>query len=207
MLTLGVGVAVLIASLMLTYIISSKADILFSSGREPTAATYWFTQKRLRPTTTTSTTIATTTTFIPTRHGQFSLKHTTSRYTDRLVSAASRGEGGVGVPFRRRLRVYGLTHVRRDMRTGPDWICLDGSGLIRVIKHTGQAPAGPANGNDVYIFCFRFFLFCFVGFFPFYPKRMFCLLCHGIGTKHWALLWAVCMILKMWMQPCVCEQL
>uniref|UniRef100_A0A669FC45 Nicastrin n=1 Tax=Oreochromis niloticus TaxID=8128 RepID=A0A669FC45_ORENI len=40
MLTLGVGVAVLIASLMLTYIISSKADILFSSGREPTAATY-----------------------------------------------------------------------------------------------------------------------------------------------------------------------
>lgn len=51
------------------------------------------------------------------------------------------------------------------MRTGPDWICLDGSGLIRVIKHTGQAPAGPANGNDVYIFCFRFFLFCFVGFF------------------------------------------
>lgn len=161
MLTLGVGVAVLIASLMLTYIISSKADILFSSGREPTAATYWFTQKRLRPTTTTSTTIATTTTFIPTRHGQFSLKHTTSRYTDRLVSAASRW----GVPFRRRLRVYGLTHVRRDMRTGPDWICLDGSGLIRVIKHTGQAPAGPASGNDVYIFCFRFFLFCFVGFF------------------------------------------
>lgn len=166
MLTLGVGVAVLIASLMLTYIISSKADILFSSGREPTAATYWFTQKRLRPTTTTSTTIATTTTFIPTRHGQFSLKHTTSRYTDRLVSAASRlGGGGGGVPFRRQLRVYGLTHVRRDMRTGPDWICLDGSGLIRVIKHTGQAPAGPANGNDVYIFCFRFFLFCFVGFF------------------------------------------
>lgn len=166
MLTLGVGVAVLIASLMLTYIISSKADILFSSGREPTAATYWFTQKRLRPTTTTSTTIATTTTFIPTRHGQFSLKHTTSRYTDRLVSAASRGEGGGGVPFRRRLRVYGLTHERRDMRTGPDWICLDGSGLIRVIKHTGQAPAGPANGNDVYIFCFRFF-------FPFILKECF----------------------------------
>lgn len=162
MLTLGVGVAVLIASLMLTYIISSKADILFSSGREPTAATYWFTQKRLRPTTTTSTTIATTTTFIPTRHGQFSLKHTTSRYTDRLVSAASRW-GGWGVPYRRRLRVYGLTHVRHE--TGPDWICLDGSGLIRVIKHTGPAPAGPASGNDVYIFCFRFFLFCFVGFF------------------------------------------
>lgn len=167
MLTLGVGVAVLIASLMLTYIISSKADILFSSGREPTAATYWFTQKRLRPTTTTSTTIATTTTFIPTRHGQFSLKHTTSRYTDRLVSAASRwGGGGWGVPFRRRLRVYGLTHVRCDMRTGPDWICLDGSGLIRVIKHTGQAPAGPASGNDVYIFCFRFF-------FPFILKECF----------------------------------
>lgn len=164
MLTLGVGVAVLIASLMLTYIISSKADILFSSGREPTAATYWFTQKRLRPTTTTSTTIATTTTFIPTRHGQFSLKHTTSRYTDRLVSAASRWGGGV--PFRQRLRVYGLTHVRCDMRTGPDWICLDGSGLIRVIKHTGPAPAGPASGNDVYIFCFRFF-------FPFILKECF----------------------------------
>uniref|UniRef100_A0AAQ5ZN35 Nicastrin n=1 Tax=Amphiprion ocellaris TaxID=80972 RepID=A0AAQ5ZN35_AMPOC len=36
MLTLGVGVGVLLASLLLTYIISSKADILFSSGREPT---------------------------------------------------------------------------------------------------------------------------------------------------------------------------
>uniref|UniRef100_A0A3Q0S248 Nicastrin n=1 Tax=Amphilophus citrinellus TaxID=61819 RepID=A0A3Q0S248_AMPCI len=40
MLTLGVGVGVLLASLMLTYIVSSKADILFSSGREPAAATY-----------------------------------------------------------------------------------------------------------------------------------------------------------------------
>uniref|UniRef100_A0A3P8TRQ4 Nicastrin n=1 Tax=Amphiprion percula TaxID=161767 RepID=A0A3P8TRQ4_AMPPE len=40
MLTLGVGVGVLLASLLLTYIISSKADILFSSGREPTNATY-----------------------------------------------------------------------------------------------------------------------------------------------------------------------
>ncbi|XP_070775045.1 nicastrin isoform X2 [Enoplosus armatus] len=40
MLTLGVGVCVLITSLLLTYIISSKADILFSSGREPANATY-----------------------------------------------------------------------------------------------------------------------------------------------------------------------
>uniref|UniRef100_A0A7N9AW24 Nicastrin n=1 Tax=Mastacembelus armatus TaxID=205130 RepID=A0A7N9AW24_9TELE len=40
MLTLGVGVGVLLTSLLLTYIISSKADILFSSGREPTNATY-----------------------------------------------------------------------------------------------------------------------------------------------------------------------
>lgn len=40
MLTLGVGVGVLITSLLLTYIISSKADMLFSSGREPTSATY-----------------------------------------------------------------------------------------------------------------------------------------------------------------------
>ncbi|TDH05653.1 hypothetical protein EPR50_G00124550 [Perca flavescens] len=40
MLTLGVGVAVLLASLLLTYIMSSKADILFSSGREPANATY-----------------------------------------------------------------------------------------------------------------------------------------------------------------------
>uniref|UniRef100_A0A672IN06 Nicastrin n=1 Tax=Salarias fasciatus TaxID=181472 RepID=A0A672IN06_SALFA len=39
-LTLGVGVGVLLASLFLTYIISSKADILFSSGREPATATY-----------------------------------------------------------------------------------------------------------------------------------------------------------------------
>lgn len=40
MLTLGVGVAVLLASLMLTYAMSSKADVLFSSGREPANATY-----------------------------------------------------------------------------------------------------------------------------------------------------------------------
>uniref|UniRef100_A0A673AAM8 Nicastrin n=1 Tax=Sphaeramia orbicularis TaxID=375764 RepID=A0A673AAM8_9TELE len=40
MLTLGVGVGVLVTSLLLTYLISSKADILFSSGREPTNATY-----------------------------------------------------------------------------------------------------------------------------------------------------------------------
>ncbi|XP_044076680.1 nicastrin [Siniperca chuatsi] len=40
MLTLGVGVGVLITSLLLTYIISSKADMLFSSGREPANATY-----------------------------------------------------------------------------------------------------------------------------------------------------------------------
>uniref|UniRef100_A0A667YLQ2 Nicastrin n=1 Tax=Myripristis murdjan TaxID=586833 RepID=A0A667YLQ2_9TELE len=40
MLTLGVGVGILLSSLLLTYIISSKADILFSSGREPANATY-----------------------------------------------------------------------------------------------------------------------------------------------------------------------
>ncbi|XP_073347489.1 nicastrin [Pagrus major] len=40
MLTLGVGVGVLLTSLILTYIISSKADMLFSAGREPTNATY-----------------------------------------------------------------------------------------------------------------------------------------------------------------------
>ncbi|KAM4727874.1 nicastrin [Anableps anableps] len=40
MLTLGVGIGVLLTSLLLTYVMSSKADILFSSGREPTSATY-----------------------------------------------------------------------------------------------------------------------------------------------------------------------
>lgn len=40
MLTLGVGFAVLLTSFVLTYVISSKADMLFSSGREPTTATY-----------------------------------------------------------------------------------------------------------------------------------------------------------------------
>ncbi|XP_035994479.1 nicastrin [Fundulus heteroclitus] len=40
MLTLGLGVAVLLTSLLLTYVMSSKADILFSTGREPTSATY-----------------------------------------------------------------------------------------------------------------------------------------------------------------------
>uniref|UniRef100_UPI003AAA7B3C nicastrin isoform X3 n=1 Tax=Centroberyx gerrardi TaxID=166262 RepID=UPI003AAA7B3C len=40
MLTLGVGVAILLSSLLLTYTISSKADILFSSAREPANATY-----------------------------------------------------------------------------------------------------------------------------------------------------------------------
>ncbi|KAG7273043.1 hypothetical protein CRUP_007199 [Coryphaenoides rupestris] len=40
MLTLGLGLAVLFASLLLTHAINSKADFLFSSGREPTNATY-----------------------------------------------------------------------------------------------------------------------------------------------------------------------
>nr|XP_061795109.1 nicastrin-like [Nerophis lumbriciformis] len=40
MVTLGVGVGVLFTSLLLTYVLSSKADILFSSQREPTNATY-----------------------------------------------------------------------------------------------------------------------------------------------------------------------
>ncbi|XP_077472285.1 nicastrin [Stigmatopora argus] len=40
MMTLGVGVGVLITSLLLTYVLSSRADILFSSQREPTNATY-----------------------------------------------------------------------------------------------------------------------------------------------------------------------
>ncbi|XP_051943135.1 nicastrin [Hippocampus zosterae] len=40
MVTLGVGVGVLLTSLLLTYVISSKADILFSSQREPANATY-----------------------------------------------------------------------------------------------------------------------------------------------------------------------
>ncbi|CAL8343184.1 unnamed protein product [Merluccius merluccius] len=40
MLTLGMGVAVLVTSLLLTYVINSKADFLFSSGREPANATY-----------------------------------------------------------------------------------------------------------------------------------------------------------------------
>ncbi|XP_056913660.1 nicastrin [Takifugu flavidus] len=40
MLTLGVGFGVLLTSLLLTYIVSSKADILFGSEREPSNATY-----------------------------------------------------------------------------------------------------------------------------------------------------------------------
>ncbi|KAM3866169.1 nicastrin [Diretmus argenteus] len=40
MLTLGVGVGIMLTSLLLTYTISTKADILFSSGREPASTTY-----------------------------------------------------------------------------------------------------------------------------------------------------------------------
>ncbi|XP_016320246.1 nicastrin, partial [Sinocyclocheilus anshuiensis] len=40
MLTLGVGVAVLLLSLLVTYFISSKAELLFSSAREPPTTTY-----------------------------------------------------------------------------------------------------------------------------------------------------------------------
>ena len=40
MLTLGVGVAILLISLLLTFFINAKADFLFSSGREPANATY-----------------------------------------------------------------------------------------------------------------------------------------------------------------------
>lgn len=41
MLTLGVGIAVLLVSLVVTYFISSKADILFSSAHEASSTTYW----------------------------------------------------------------------------------------------------------------------------------------------------------------------
>lgn len=155
MLTLGVGVGVLITSLILTYVISSKADMLFSAGREPANATYWSTRRLHRPTTTTTTTTitTTTTTSIPTRHGQalFSLNHT-SRY--RLDTAA---EGGVFFFSGEDSMFMGLTEVRRDMRTGPDWIGLDGSGLIRVRKHW-SGTSRPCQWKDVYIhFCFPFF--------------------------------------------------
>ncbi|XP_052333373.1 nicastrin-like, partial [Oncorhynchus keta] len=40
MLTLGVGVAVLFTSLLVTYFVSTKADVLFSSVREPNNAAY-----------------------------------------------------------------------------------------------------------------------------------------------------------------------
>ncbi|XP_018613565.1 nicastrin [Scleropages formosus] len=40
MLTLGVGVAVLLVSLVVTYFINSKADLLFSSSRETTSTAY-----------------------------------------------------------------------------------------------------------------------------------------------------------------------
>ncbi|XP_030219147.1 nicastrin [Gadus morhua] len=40
MLTLGVGLAVLLVSLLITFFVNAKADFLFSSGREPANATY-----------------------------------------------------------------------------------------------------------------------------------------------------------------------
>ncbi|KAI5616512.1 nicastrin precursor, partial [Silurus asotus] len=40
MLTLGVGIAVLLVSILVTYFISSKADILFSSAHDPPNTTY-----------------------------------------------------------------------------------------------------------------------------------------------------------------------
>lgn len=58
------------------------------------------------------------------------------------------------------------------MRTGLAWTDVDSSGS----EDTGQAPAGPVCGKDV---CITFAL-------PFYFPRMFCLPCHGIGTKHQA---------------------
>lgn len=131
MLTLGVGVGVLITSLILTYVISSKADMLFSAGREPANATYWSTRRLHRPTTTTTTTTitTTTTTSIPTRHGQalFSLNHT-SRY--RLDTAA---EGGVFFFLWWRLHVYG-THWGEAWHE--DWTGLDWPGWIWT--HQGQ---------------------------------------------------------------------
>lgn len=77
----------------------------------------------------------------------FSLIHTMNRYIDRLAD----------VFFRRqpRLRVYGLTRVRHDMRTGLDWtglawMDLDSSGS----ENTGQAIVVAAGGKDVYnLFC------------------------------------------------------
>lgn len=64
------------------------------------------------------------------------------------------GEGWGGYSLRQGLHVYGLTQVRRDMRTGSDQN-FTGS------QRTGQAPAGPASGKQcLYFFCFRKFFFC-----------------------------------------------
>lgn len=56
--------------------------------------------------------------------------------------------GGGDYSLRQGLHVYGLTQVRRDMRTGSDQ---DFTGSQR----TGQAPAGPASGKQ----CLYFLLF------------------------------------------------
>lgn len=98
-----------------------------------------------------------------TTHGQTFLlrnkqKKNTSRYMDRVDTASESGreggwvggwgEGRVGVgvgvggySLRQGLHVYGLTQVRRDMRTGSDQN-FTGS------QRTGQAPAGPASGKQ-----------------------------------------------------------
>lgn len=174
MLTLGVGFGVLVTSLLLTYIISSKADMLFSSGREPANATYWSTRSRRRPTTATTTITSTTTTLSqPDMDRLFSLKHNTRRYTDRLDKAAE----GVFLFvccfffFFKTTTPCLWTHsgeARHENWTGPDWIGLDASGLIRVRKHW----SGTCQWKRcLYFFCFRFLVFSF------YCQRMFCLLC------------------------------
>lgn len=87
------------------------------------------------------------------------------------------GVGGEGYSLRQGLHVYGLTQVRRDMRTG-SYQNFTGS------QRTGQAPAGPASGKQcLYFFCFRkFFFVSHFSFFKCTKKIRMFVYCHEIGT-------------------------
>lgn len=145
MLTLGLGFGVLLTSLLLTYIVSSKADILFSSEREPSNATYWLTTD-------------------PGPHWQLRLfqQHLDKQFLSwkqKMVHCIKgRGSGG---SLKRRL------HLMNSSGEETDWKRLDRPGCIWT--HQGQEtlvsyqPIRPMKNLSVFVsvFFLLFFLFLF----------------------------------------------
>lgn len=208
MLTLGIGIGVLLTSLLLTYVMSSKADILFSSGREPTTATYWSSIWRRRWPThdhyhhyyyyhkDCNSNYPPPPNPKPHMDRLFFLetnkKKNTCRYMDRVDTASESGRegeregewGGLGC-------VGGITFWDKDcmfmdsLRWGETWWGLDrirtSQGHQELVRHQQALPVA----NNVYNFFVLGIFFVCVSHFSFFKctkKIWMFVYCHEIGT-------------------------